>query len=100
MNPTLFRALVGLMPAGLLLLAEAIFFTKRKTAESFLQLIGAGCLMVVVLTHICEGLYWFPWMHWGEEHSAGHYLDLTGAVLGLALLPVGFLLHALRPSAE
>ena len=37
----------------------------------------------------------FPGMHWGLEHSAGHYVDLAAAVLGLALFPVGYLLQAL-----
>jgi len=31
----------------------------------------------------------------GSEHSVGHYLDLGGAVLGLTLFPIGYLLHAL-----
>ena len=31
----------------------------------------------------------------GLEHSAGHYLDLWSAVLGLTLFPVGYLFHAL-----
>ena len=65
---------------------------------SCLQLIGAGCLVVVVLTHVCEALHLFPWMHWGDEHSIGHYVDLGGAVLGLALFPVGYLLHVCRDS--
>ena len=34
-------------------------------------------------------------MHWGLEHSAGHYVDLVGAVLGLTLFPAGYFLHAL-----
>jgi hypothetical protein len=100
MNPTLLRALVALVPTGILLFGEALFFSKRKTAGAFLQFLGAGCLMVVILTHICEGLSWLPWMHWGEEHSPGHCLDLTGAVLSVALLPAGFVLHKLRPSAR
>jgi hypothetical protein len=51
--------------------------------------------VVVVLVHISEALDVFPWMHWGQEHSAGHCLDLSGAVLGLILFPAGYLLHAL-----
>jgi hypothetical protein len=31
----------------------------------------------------------------GLEHSAGHYLDLSAAVLGFTLFPLGYLLHAL-----
>jgi hypothetical protein len=46
--------------------------------------------MIVVLTHIAEALHIFPAMHWGEPHSAGHYLDLASALLALTLLPVGF----------
>jgi hypothetical protein len=53
-------------------------------------------LVVVVLTHVSETLSLFPWMHWGLEHSAGHYLDLGSAVLGLTFFPVGYLFHALR----
>jgi len=72
-----------------------VLFCRGKTVSSFLQLIGAGCLVVVVLTHVCEGLHLFPSMHWGQEHSVGHYLDFWTAVLGLTLFPVGYLFHAL-----
>ena len=41
--------------------------------------------MLVVLTHVSEALHLFPWMHWGDEHSLGHYLDFGSAVLGLTL---------------
>ncbi len=51
------------------------------------------CLVIVVLTHICEALGLFPWMGWGAEHSAGHYLDLSSAVLGLTLFPAGYLIR-------
>lgn len=67
----------------------------RRTAASSLQLLGAGCLAVVALAHVCEGVGLFPFMHWGMEHSAGHYLDFTNAVLGLTLFPLGYLLHAI-----
>jgi hypothetical protein len=33
-------------------------------------------------------------MHWGLKHSVGHYLDFWSAVLGLTLLPTGYLLRA------
>jgi hypothetical protein len=52
--------------------------------------------VVVVFTHVSEALHLFPWMHWGLEHSIGHYLDFFSAVLGLTLFPIGYLLHALR----
>jgi hypothetical protein len=62
---------------------------------SVLQMLGAASVVVVALTHVCEALNLFPWMHWGLEHSAGHYLDLVSAVLGLTLFPMGHLFHAL-----
>jgi hypothetical protein len=50
---------------------------------------------MVVLTHLCEALHVFPRTQWGSQHSAGYYLDLWSAVLGLTLFPIGYLLHAL-----
>ena len=72
-----------------------LLFLREKILGSFLQLLGVGCLVVVVLAHIAEALHLFPWMHWGEAHGVGHYLDLGSAVLGLTLFPMGYLLHAL-----
>jgi len=89
-------ALAALVPVSVLLAGSAVLFSRGKTAWSLLQLLGAGCLMVVVLTHVSEALHLFPWMHWGLEHSAGHYLDLGSAVLGLTLFPFGYLFHALQ----
>jgi hypothetical protein len=95
MNATLLKALLALVPACMLFAGSVVFFFTRKTVGSFLQVIGAGCLVGVVLTHIFEALRLFAWMHWGLEHSVGHYLDFWSAVLGLTLFPVGYLLHAL-----
>ena len=95
MNVTLLKALVALVPACILFSGSSVLFFRGKTVCSCLQLLGAGCLAMVVLTHVCEALHLFPWMHWGSEHSVGHYLDLWGAVLGLTLFPIGYLVHAL-----
>ena len=95
MNFTSLKALVALVPACMLFSGSVVLFFKRKTVGAFLQLLGTGCLVVVVLTHVCEALHLFPWMHWGLEHSAGHYLDFWSAALGLTLFPIGYLLHAL-----
>lgn len=95
MNVILAKALLALMVVCLLFYRSAAFWFREKSAACFLQILGAGCLMVVVLTHICEALRLFSWMHWGVEHSAGHYLDLSGAVLGLTLFATGYLLRTL-----
>jgi len=69
---------------------------QRKVAIwRVLQLIGASCLLVVLLTHVAEALKLFPGMGWGLPTSPGHYLDLVSAVLGCALLPLGFLGNAI-----
>ncbi len=83
------------MPVFMLFSGSLVWFRRRKTSCSFLQLLGAACLVMVVLTHVCEALHLFPWMHWGLEHSIGHYLDMWSAVLGLTLFPIGYLFHAL-----
>lgn len=95
MNGALLKALVALVPAGMLFSGSLVLFFRVKTVSSFLLLLGAGCLGVVVLTHVFEALHLFPWMGWGLEHSVGHYLDFWSAVLGLTLFPLGYLLHAL-----
>jgi hypothetical protein len=95
MNVTLLKPLVALVPACIVFFGSVMLFIRKKSVCSLLQPVGAGCLVVVVLAHICEALYLFPWMHWGSEHSVGHYLDLWSAVLGLTLFPLGYLLHAL-----
>src|ERR1700730_16334762 len=95
MNSMLLKALVALVPAGMLFSGSVVLFSRGRNFWSFLQLLGAGCLVAVVLTHVSEALQLFPWMHWGLEHSAGHYLDFWSAVLGLTLFPIGYLLHVL-----
>ena len=91
MNATALKALAALVPACLLLTGSAVLFSKARTVSTLLQLVGAGCLTVVVLTHICEAFDLVPWMQWGLPNSVGHYLDLASAVLGLVLFPVGYL---------
>ena len=94
MNLALLKALLALLPALVLLFGALVLYVRGKTFYSLLQLLGAGCLLLVPITHVFEALHVFPWMHWGSEHSAGHYIDLFGAALGLTLFPVGYLLHA------
>jgi hypothetical protein len=94
---TLFKSLVLLVPAGLLFSYSLALF-KRKSPWSVLQLVGSTCLVIVVLTHVCEALRLFPSMGWGAEHSAGHYLDLSSAALGLTLFPAGYLIRLVTKS--
>jgi hypothetical protein len=95
MAVSLLKAMVALLPASMLFISAAVLFRRGRTMSSSLQVVGAGCFVVVVLCHVFEALNLFPWMGWGLKHSVGHYLDLSSAVLGLTLFPVGYLLHAL-----
>jgi hypothetical protein len=77
----------------MLFCASAGMFMRGRTTFSLLQLLGAGCLVIVVLTHVFEGLHMFPSMRCGEAHSVGHYLDFSSAILGFTLFPIGYLFH-------
>ncbi len=95
MNTTLFKALLALLPVCILFSGAMVGVARGTDVWSLLQLLGAAGLMVAVLTHLCEGLKLLPWMGWGREDSIGHYLDLGGAILGVLLFPLGYLLSAL-----
>lgn len=97
MDATLLKSLVALVPACLLLSGSVVIFRRTKTVSTVMQLVGAGCVVAVVLAHICEALHLFPGMRWGLEHSTGHYVDLTCALVALMFFPTGYLLHALSP---
>jgi len=71
-------------------------FTRARSTGSFLQVLGAACLVFVVLTHLFEALDLFPLIGWGRQHSVGHYVDLWSAVLGVTLLPTGYVLRRVR----
>jgi hypothetical protein len=95
MSNTLLKALVALIPACMIFSGSAVLFFRGQTVWVFLQLLGAGCLVVVAFTHVAEALQLFPFMGWGLRQSAGHYIDLWSALLGITLFPLGYLLHAL-----
>jgi len=89
-NPTLEKAVVLALPVALLLGFSIVRAARARTLSALLQLLGAGCLLVVVLTHVAEALHILPSMGWGEPHSIGHYADLASALLGITLLLAAF----------
>jgi hypothetical protein len=94
-------ALVAIgIPVFALLCGSVLLFAKEKSVWSFLQVVGAGCLVIVVLTHICEALGLFVWMYWGLKSSVGHYLDLLCAIVGVTVFSLGYLIHAVDTCAE
>jgi succinate dehydrogenase/fumarate reductase cytochrome b subunit len=94
-NATLFTALAALVPASMLLSGSVFLFFKMRTVASFLQVFGAACLTIVVLTHLCEAINLLPMMQWGLPNSLGHYIDLWSAVLGFTSFPLGYLWQSL-----
>ena len=91
MTATLLKALVVLVPVCILASWSLLSFLRSRTVWRGLQLVGAGFLSMVVLTHICEALQLLPSMQWGSPTSVGHYLDLSSAILGITLFPLGYL---------
>ena len=90
MNITFIKALIALVPVCLLFSGSIVLFVRRKHAACFLQILGAGGLLIVIFAHICEALQLLPGMRWGLEHSPGHYLDLFSAIMGFTLYPLGY----------
>jgi len=91
MHATLLKALFVAMPVVALFVYSARLFVRSRTAWSLLLMGGSVCFVVVIFTHIAEDLRLFPEMGWGNPHSIGHYLDLSSAVGGIALLALGVL---------
>ena len=90
MNPTLIKSGIALVPTTLLTVGSFVVRVRRKDVWSVVQFFGSAFLVIVVLTHICEALAWFPSMGFGLPHSVGHYVDLSSAVLGVTLFLAGW----------
>ena len=72
-------------------------FCSGCSTATRLLLLGAACLIVVVLTHMAEALQVFAFMGWGQPDSAGHYIDLASAIVGCTLLVAALVVVALDP---
>jgi len=86
--------LVGIAVSGAFCVS-AVLYAKEKTASSLVQLVGAGFLVIVLLVHVAEAFHLLPSMGWGLPSSAGHYVDLVSAFLGLILFTLGYSLRRL-----
>ncbi len=92
------KSLVALIAASALLVWASVVLRREKSVGALLLFVGAGGFLIVALAHVAEWLQLFRGMGWGERHSAGHYLDLAGAVLGVVLTPLGLVLRLTRRS--
>ena len=86
---------IGILVGGLFL-GSVVSFARERTGWRSVQLFGSFCLVVVVLTHVAEAFHLLPGMGWGLPDTPGHYLVLGSAIIGLILLPLGFVLARRR----
>ena len=84
------------IPVSVILFATVIRYARERNSWRLLQVAGAVSLLIVVLAHIAEAFHLARWMRWGESDSPGHYLDFFSAILGLTLLPLGYVFHILN----
>jgi len=75
MNGILLKALILSVPACTLFAGAAVLSFRSKSVPSLPQLLGAGCLTVVVLTHVADALDLFSGMGWGIENSIGEAVE-------------------------
>jgi hypothetical protein len=81
------------IPVCLALVFSLRALMKKRSLGSLVQLIGAVCLVIVVLAHMAEAFHLFPQMGWGFPNSPGHYLDLSSAIIGISLFTFGCVLR-------
>ena len=97
---TLLVAFVIGVPILLLFVLAGRRFVHAPTLSGGFLVLGAASLVVMVLTHVAEGLHLFSFMGWGQRHSPGHYLDLGSVYLGIAFLVAACLCPLLRTRSE
>ncbi len=54
MSGTLIKSIVALAPSSILLFGSTVLLSKTKNVGSLLQVLGAGCLNLVILAHIAK----------------------------------------------
>jgi uncharacterized membrane protein len=77
----------------------AVSFARERTGWRAVQLFGSFCLVVVVFAHVAEAFHLLRGMGWGLPNTPGHYLDLLSAIIGIILLPLGYVLARRRNSS-
>jgi ABC-type glycerol-3-phosphate transport system permease component len=89
---------VGML-VSTLFVGSVVAFARERNRWRSVQLLGSFCLIVVVLSHVAEAFQLLPGMGWGLPNTRGHYLDLCTAIIGLILLPLGYVLARRRSSS-
>jgi hypothetical protein len=87
---TTLKGLLALAAAAAFLGVSLVLNRRPRTVASVLLIAGFLCFAFVAIDHVFEAFGIFPAFGWGQPHSIGHYLNLTGALLGAASLCAGF----------
>jgi hypothetical protein len=94
MNAAVLKGLLALTGASVFLAVSAALFVTRRDLGSALLATGIGWFGVMALTHFFESFSILPAFGWGRPHSVGHFIDLVAALLGIAFVTTGFLVHS------
>jgi hypothetical protein len=90
MNAAVLKGLLALVAALVFFGVSLALFVTRRSRASALQALGLGCFGIMALTHVFEAFAVFPKLGWGHPRSIGHYIDLTAALSGIALMVASF----------
>jgi hypothetical protein len=99
MNAAVLKGLLALAGASVFVSVSGVLFVTRRDLASALLATGIGWFGIMALTHVFESFSILPAFGWGQPHSVGHFIDLAAALLGVAFVTTGFLVHRrLAPS--
>jgi len=85
------KGILALVVTCVLLAVSVARLLTARSLGSALQAVGVGCFAVVAATHIFEEFSVLPALGWGRPNSVGHFIDLTAALLGVALVAASLL---------
>jgi len=95
-NATILKGLLALVGACVFLGVAVSLLVTRRSFGSVLLALGLGCFGVMALTHVFEAFSILPALGWGKPHSAGHFIDLVAALLGVTFVMTSFWLEGVR----
>ena len=96
MNLAVAKDVLALAATAALFAGATVLYGRRRGIDFLLLLVGAGCFVVVALTHVFETFGLFPTLGWGQPRTVGHYIDLAAAIVGLTLVLASVLIRYVR----
>ncbi len=85
------KSILALLLTTIVFAVAVILRRRRSTFATTLLAFGTAFFIIVAFAHVFEALTLLPAFGWGRPHSAGHYIDLTAAVLGIILVIAGLI---------